>query len=1362
MVSKSTRMQGPIAITGVAALFPGSTESTGFWKDILRGSDLLTDVPPTHWRIEDYWDSDPSAQDKTHCRRGAFLPSVEFDSLAFGIPPTNMAATDTAQLLALIVARKVLEDASRGQFHKVNRDRISVILGVAAATELVADMSSRLQRPVWLRALRESGIPEAKANEICEHIAASYVPWQENTFPGLLGNVVAGRIANRLDLHGTNCVVDAACASSLSAISAGINELHLGSSDLALVGGVDALNTIFMYMCFSKTHALSPTGDCRPFSDQADGTMLGEGIGMFALRRLEDAESDGDPIYAVIRGVGSSSDGAAKSIYAPEPAGQAVAVQRAYDAAAFGPETIELVEAHGTGTKAGDAAELGGLCKVYEASGRNDRQWCAIGSVKSQIGHTKGAAGAAGLFKAVMALQHKVLPPTIKVERPNPELGFERSPFYINTRVRPWIRDSKHPRRAAISAFGFGGSNYHLAVEEYTGPGVHAPKLRTFEYELVVLGESSLEELVETCRTMMNESAVEGSLAYLVWRAQISFDPGKPYRLAIVASDESDLKNKLERAVGLLLQHRGSAFTDPSGVYGSSGALRGPVAFLFPGQGSQYVEMGASLAMSFDEARAPWDLSANNIAGLHQVVFPRPGFTDDERVAQQRSLIATEWAQPAIGTMSMSCLGLLRQLGVTPSCVAGHSFGELSALYAAGVMKDTDFLRAARRRGELMASTGANGPAGAMTAAEIPADLVESISVWGGGATVANMNSPRQTVLTGTSVAIDEAEKQLMQRGINCFRLPVATAFHSSMVASACGPFESFLQDIPFKAPIVPVYANTTADVYPSSEAAMRNLLAQQIAHPVLFSHQIEQMYLAGARIFIEVGPSDVLTRLVNECLGSRDYLAVPLDRRSMSGLASFWHALAQLAVAGVPMRLKALWTSFAQPENPSSVKKPALSVWINGSNAGKPASDKVIGQPCPAPIHHKEDTNMLGSSVTVDDHSQAATAPRHADVSAPDVAPTMVSPEWHVTLQQIHKQTTEAHSAFQKAITDGHLSYLKTVETFLNGASNTRQPAELGLQDTRLHWGLPQQTPISIPIQGALDARPDQPAGNELETMQRSTMASAAVLTKVHPAEPDPSRKPTPMPRAPAASTLSTADAGLVPSVTQEPTVAASEAQSVSTSPHGHMEYGHLKSILLEVVSEKTGYPVDMIDPSMELEGTLGIDSIKRVEIFSAMQERVPGLPEIKMARMAALRNLDAIVHSIIDTQGAMTISAAQPVPPLPNMATQDLDPASQATSMTMSQSSGALQKLLFDIVSEKTGYPVEVLSLPMEMESDLGIDSIKRVEIISAIQSCLPELPEIKSREIAALKTLKEVVGYVEAQTQKKDSRPIAASAT
>ena len=426
MASDWIPQQVPIAVVGVGAFMPGSTDLGGFWRNVLTGRDLMTDVPASRWLIDDYYDPDPRASDKTYGKRGAFLPEVDFDPVRYGIPPNNLSAIDTSQLLALMVAEQVLADCAVGL--PPDRDRVSVRARRGAAAD-AGRGGGRLQRPVWLKALREHGLAEAQAQAICDSIAAEYVPWQEETFPGLLSNVVSGRIANQFDLHGTNHTTDAACASSLAALSPPSPTCRCSRSDMVITGGVDTINDISMYMCFTKTPALSPTGDCRPFSDAADGTMLGEGVVMFALKRLADAERDGDRVYAVIRGMGTSSDGRGTAIYAPLPAGQVRALRRAYEAAGYGPETVELVEAHGTGTKAGDAAEFTALREVFGASRPQDRQWCALGSVKSQIGHTKAAAGAAGLLKAVLALQHKVLPPTIKVDRPNPALGLDEQPL---------------------------------------------------------------------------------------------------------------------------------------------------------------------------------------------------------------------------------------------------------------------------------------------------------------------------------------------------------------------------------------------------------------------------------------------------------------------------------------------------------------------------------------------------------------------------------------------------------------------------------------------------------------------------------------------------------------------------------------------------------------------------------------------------------------------------------------------------------------------------------------------------------------------------------------------------------------------
>jgi len=1265
--SRSSSRQAPIAVVGIGSLYPGSENPQQFWRDIVLARDRMTDVPASHWLIEDYYDPDPAKPDKTYGRRGAFLSPIAFDPLEFGIPPNLLPATDTAQLLSLIVAKNVLDDVARGGALKVDRERTSVMLGFSGAAEAVAPLVSRLQRPVWAKALRESGVAESEIETICERIASNYVPWQEASFPGLLGNVVAGRIANRLDLHGSNLTLDAACASSLAAVHAGINALLLGESDLIVTGGVDANNDAFVYMCFSKTPAISLSGDCRPFSDQADGTMMGEGIGMMALKRLEDAERDGNRIYAVIRGVGSSSDGRSKSIYAPRSDGQSRALRRAYARAGYGPGTVELIEAHGTGTKAGDAAEVEGLKAVFGATAESGRPWCALGSVKSQIGHTAAAAGAAGLLKVVMALHQKVLPPTIKVERPDPELKLDGSPFYLNTVARPWIRASDHPRRASVSAFGFGGTNYHVAVEEYlsTQTPPHASSLRTTRNELFVFGADSSATLGERCNALALDS---GDLAARARASQLAFDAAAKVRLAIVAESREDLAKKLADANACLRAAEAPSLASPAGVYVSAApAVGGEVAFLFPGQGSQYVGMGADLAMAHARVRRAWERLADlrfDGSAVHELTFPPPVFDDAAKQALEAKLRATEWAQPALGLASLAAFELLGALGLQPRCFIGHSFGELAALCAAGCFGIEDLLALARTRGELMRDAARTSPGGMLALGANAERAASLIAQSGGDAVVANLNAADEVVVSGSVEAMQRVEQICAREHVAARRLPVAAAFHSPAIAPAASAFGAALVKVDVRPPRIEVLGNADAQPYPQEPEAIRRRLAEQLALPVRFADQIERAYALGVRRFVELGPGSVLADLVRRVLKDRPHLAVSIDRKSRDGITSLHHALAQLAASGTAVDFEPLWEGYeAPPERPA--KRPGSTVMLSGTNYGKPYPTNAK-DPAAAPRPAAPATSAARPAASA---PSLPAAPMQAP-AAPQSAATAGGPPQDAALleayQAIQKKMADTHVEVSKAMADSHAAFIAAMSAALADLSAV-------------------QGSVSLP----------------------SFAASVSFEGLLPPAAPQ----------------LTEHDA---PPAAAETAAAASPAE--------------LAPLLLSIVAEKTGYQAELLALHMDLEADLGIDSIKRVEILAAMRDAVPTLPDVQSGDMAKIRTLGDVVAFLQQVGPATHSAPAATVPDAPAVSVPF--PAAPAPAEAPQVD---LAALLLTIVAEKTGYQAELLALHMDLEADLGIDSIKRVEILAAMRDAVPTLPDVQAGDMAKIRTLGDVVAYL-----------------
>lgn len=1230
-----TATNSPIAIVGMSALFAKAHSPTQFWNNIISGEDFISNVPSSHWLASDYAHSDDNQSDSVDSTRGSFLDEITFDPLLFGIPPTALACTDTAQLLALVAARKVLHDAHSMSFKKVDPKKTSVILGVAAGSELMVSMSARIQRPVWVKVLRSYGLTEDQVQLICDKMSQEYTPWEEATFPGLLANVVAGRIANRLDLGGTNCTVDAACASSLASMSMAIQELQLGHSDLVISGGVDALNDIFMYMCFSKTHALSKTGDCRPFAADADGTLLGEGVGMVALRRLDDAERDGDKIYAVITGIGSSSDGQGKSVYAPSAEGQTRAIERAYAQAGCDIHHVELIEAHGTGTIAGDAAEFEGLVTAFSKNGQAGKKSCALGSIKSQIGHTKSAAGIASVIKIALALHHKVLPPTIKVSRPNPKFGIEQTPFYMNTKTRPWIHATHSLRMAGASSFGFGGSNFHVVLQEQPRNKQNVKRFQTYYRGVLFLFSAETETLFQEKLMAIQGRLQTCSFPYLAQSSRQIFQVDHAFKGGFYASKSDQAYVYIKQLMSITSDSRSSQSTHnglsaESEIEVSTVAReqvarhngqqhgQGPkvvlednwfysqeiarnsqkLAYLFPGQGSQYLNMGAALAMEFDTARSIWDtaIDSEQQHALHAKVFPSPDFSQKATDNAVETLNQTQWAQPAIGAMSLSCLALLEKAGMKPDCVAGHSYGEIPALYAAKVIDSAeDVIRLSVQRGQLMAACGDKNP-GAMTAVFLSRERMAAfLTEWELLLSIANHNGPSQVVLSGSLKAIEAVEVKLQEKQIVFKRLPVSTGFHSEIVQAAVQPFQAYLEQVPLKSPSIPVYSNTSAKPYPKQTHKIKSLLAKQMAEPVEFLTQVTHMFEEGVRIFLEVGPNQVLTRLCQDILP--DAYALSLDRKNKDGLDAFWTTMGQLAILGVPVDFAALHNEFEPlvDEFDNTLDSKA-SVKINGANYAKPyppqGGEAELPKPTIAASVNHSDFNVPREVASLKLATEPPKAIQRKETNTMSSQPKYPSDQWIQAFHSLQNNMMQAQKLFQETLLQSHSQFMAATEAAINGLVGVQQGSQIKIGLTTQEIQQTRSTPNTSDVfhQQSLTT-PSVPVPKE------SFFEPAAKLTHL-------SFKPE------------------LPAVSQSPMVAAPTAQVTPT-----LSATSFKDMMLQVVSEKTGYPEEMLELDIDLEAGFGIDSIKRVEILSALQSAWPVLKEANTSELTQLKTLGEIL---------------------------------------------------------------------------------------------------------------------------------------
>ncbi len=1206
---RSKRASGKdVAIVGMACLLPGAQDVGAYWRNILRGVDAVGEVPHDRWEPSVYYDPRRGVRDRISSKWGGFLDDVPFDPTRYGIPPASLGSIEPMQLLALETTRRALEDAGLDR-RPFDRGRASTVFGAGGMHDMGIAYIFRTELLRYLEFVPE--LAEATRRQIVDALYARLPQWSEDSFPGFLGNVVAGRVANRFDLGGMNYTVDAACASSLAALQAGVKQLRDGDADLALVGAVDGTNNSVSFMAFAQTHALSPGGRCRPFDDGADGIAIGEGVAVLVLKRLADAERDGDRIRAVVKGVGGSSDGRNKSLTAPHPQGQVAALRRAQEDAEIDPATIGLIEAHGTGTAAGDKSEIESLQLTF-ADSAIERQSCAIGSVKSMIGHTKVVAGLAGVIKSVLALEHRTLPPTLGVQTPNRRVDFARTPFFVNTQTRPWLASPSHPRRCGVSAFGFGGANFHAILEEYDrgyraadrvdlGPRDAEPFFfSAATREALRDAVSGLKRLVEGVDTF--------DLAQLAC-AHASASAGAESarggrRLALLATSPGDLASKLDAALGLL--DDAAARRRPGGVYfGEGEAAPGSLCFLFPGQGSQKVDMLRDLVVGMPELHARFEradalLSQHLPQKLSRYIYPIPAFSDDERQAQRDALAATRVAQPALGVVELAAFDALRAFGLAPDFVAGHSYGEYVALCAAGVIDADDLVRLSDMRGRVTAEAAEKSP-GTMAAVNAEAARVDAlVRDLGLAVDVANMNAPDQTLIAGAAPAIEAAATALRAQGLRVVRLPIGTAFHSPAMEGARRDLAKKLEKFTFRRPEIPVFGNTTGRPYPESEAEIRALLAGHIRAPVRFVEEIDNLYAAGARIFIEAGPGQVLTGLVGRILAGRPHAAIAVDAPPRPGWLQFAHVIAETYALGCPVDVLAWFRkrgiAARTPEETMAEARAAANpgplVWrVNGGRAAPwraPATAAVVTQTrSPA-------AGAVAPGRAVDAEAEAAMRP-------PSPQPAGVAPR-------------PAHTGVKLKVDD-----------------RGQPPVDDSSQVDQIQRNIAQFIELQREQQASL---------REFLDLQNRMLARAGTPGAVSAPASGPGPGVPPIPTLPRfAAAIPVADDFTAIDATREPSPPAGDAAAAGpargeTRADSGSEWATAKQFradLLRAVAQRTGYPEDMLDPAADMEADLGIDSIKRIEVFSELKDRYDFTAgqdeETVYEELSALKTLDGIV---------------------------------------------------------------------------------------------------------------------------------------
>ena len=858
----------PLAVVGMACRFPGDCSTpAAYWRLLREGKHGISDVPKERWDIEAYFDASPDAPGKMTTRRAGFIGEVrDFDADFFGVAPREAESLDPQHRLAMEVAWQALEDAGQANGRLLG-SKTGIYLGICSSDYTVH--------------LLERG-----ARGIDAYMAT-----------GNAHSTAAGRLSFHLGLQGPSLAVDTACSSSLVSVHLACRALRARECDMALAGGVNLLLAPEYSINFSKARMLAPDGFCKAFDAAADGFGRGEGCGFIVLKRLSDARANGDRILALIRGSALNHDGRSSGLTVPNGPSQQAVIRAALTDAGLEPDAVSYIEAHGTGTSLGDPIEMGALRAVFgkRKAGAGPLQ---VGSAKTNLGHLEGAAGIAGVIKVVLALQHREIPAHLHFRSPSPHISWENLPFEIPTETRGWTPSG--PRVAGVSSFGFSGTNAHVILEEALAvPASARENASERPYQVLAIAAKSERALDDLVRRHIDELTDEQDLANFCFSANTGRSHF-PYRLCVVAASAKEARERLA-----------SGPKKVSGLARGFSERRPRTAFLFTGQGAQYVGMGRRLYESQPAFRRMLDRCDEILRpllkdSLLSVVFGEHGNSLDE----------TAYTQPALFALEYALAELWMSWGITPSFVMGHSVGEYVAACVAGVFGLEDGLTLIAERGRLMQALPRDGSMVAVLATE--AQVRDAIR-HADDVSIAAINGPKSVVLSGKTTTVDKIVALLEAQGVRSKRLSVSHAFHSPLMAPMQAEFERAAQRVKFARPKIPLVSNLTGE-RAGDEIADPGYWVRHVREPVRFFQAITTVEREGGRAFLELGPHPTLLTMGQQCVsGDAQRVWLASLRKGTDDWAQVLESLSALYVRGATVD----WDGFDAGYSRSPVEVP-------------------------------------------------------------------------------------------------------------------------------------------------------------------------------------------------------------------------------------------------------------------------------------------------------------------------------------------------------------------------------------------------------------------------------------------------------